>query len=51
MPVEARDFFLLQNVQKVMGSTAAYSMGVGVIFRRQGGRGVKLTTHLQLVSR
>jgi hypothetical protein len=33
IPVEARDFSLLQNVQKVLGPTAAYSMGTGVIFR------------------
>jgi hypothetical protein len=51
IPVEARDFCLLQDVQKVLGSTAAYSMGAGIIFRRQGSRGVKLTTHLQLVPR
>jgi hypothetical protein len=34
IPVEARDFCLLQNVQKVLEFTAAYSMGTGVIFRR-----------------
>jgi hypothetical protein len=51
IPVETSHFCPLQNVQKVLGSTAAYSMGIGVIFRRQGGRGVKLNTHLQLVPR
>jgi hypothetical protein len=38
IPVGARDFYLLQNVQ-------TYSVGTGVLSLGYSGRGVKLTTH------
>ena len=46
--VEARDFSFLRNVK---AHPASYSVGTGVLLRVKGGRGLKLTTHLQFVPR
>jgi len=49
IPVGARDFSLLQTDSAP--HPASYSVGSKVLFRKQSGRGVKLTTHLRLAPR
>jgi len=49
IPVGARDFSLLQTDS--VPHPASYSIGRKVIFRKQSGRGMKLTTHLHIAPR
>jgi hypothetical protein len=51
--VEARDFSLFHNIQTSSGVySSSYLIGIGDFFPGRGSdRGMKLTTHLHLVSR
>jgi len=52
IPVETRDFSLLQYVQTGCGThPASYSVGTVVLSQGSSSRGVNLNTHLHLVSR
>jgi hypothetical protein len=52
MPVEERDFSLLQNNQNDSGAhSTSYSKYNDVLTRGSGGQGVRLTTQLHLVPR
>jgi hypothetical protein len=51
IPAEARFFSFLKRQTGSGAHIASYPMGTGAFPREQSGRGVKLTTHLHLMSR